>query len=306
MRATPSGARARSWWPWAICCRKASSEKGSMLIASSKAPGQVVGTFPLSAQQRRLWRLRQEAGDARARCAVRIQGALDCGRLGEAVRLVVAREEILRTTFRCRRGLKVPFQTVIEDLEPAWREESGGGWEEGLRRLVAEPFDLENGPMLQSALLRLGEAEHVLLLELPALCADARTLPNLAAEIGAAYDALRTGREPAGEPLPYAYFSEWQRELLQEEDAGQGREHWRRQDPASAPRIILPGALASGALPFDLPPGAAREVEDRARALGVAPASLLLAPWQGLPGRPPGEAAALVGKASEGRRPRGL
>src|ERR1700739_4787136 len=78
----------------------------------------VIEGIRLSPQQRHLWSLRQAGGDQlayRAQCAVLIEGSLNLQVLRTALLDVSNRHEILRTTFRCPRGMTIPLQWVNED-----------------------------------------------------------------------------------------------------------------------------------------------------------------------------------------------
>ncbi|HEV7505793.1 MAG TPA: amino acid adenylation domain-containing protein [Thermoanaerobaculia bacterium] len=182
----------------------------------------------LSLQQRRVW-LQQRSGEAfHGQIALKIEGDLDSGRLREALRAIVRRHEILRTVFRRLPGMKVSTQSVLAELEPAWREVELGD-DEIERFLGAErsaPFDLAAGPLLRATLARTGDKRHVLAVGLPALCADAKTLANLMRELAAAY----AGEPLDEESLQYAQFTEWQSSLLDDrnEDTERGLAFWNR------------------------------------------------------------------------------
>src|SRR4051794_26692547 len=78
---------------------------------STEAP---IAGFRLSPQQQRLWELHQAGAPYRIRASVEIEGALDAARLRHAVRRVAEAHEILRMTFACHHGSRVPFQAVSE------------------------------------------------------------------------------------------------------------------------------------------------------------------------------------------------
>lgn len=203
--------------------------------------------FRLSPQQKRLWALQQTFGTACAQGTLVIQGALDCARLERAVDAAVAKHEAFRTLFCRESGVKVPLQVIAEESKPAWKtielQAEDSATQVAKRNELLEDdrrqrIDWERGPLVRCTLCRLSDREHWLLISLPAMCADARTLHNLAGEIAAGYGAV--GRhEPDEEPVQYAQFAEWQNELLAEEDAAKGRQFWREvlDDPAP---IILP------------------------------------------------------------------
>src|SRR5512146_768447 len=85
---------------------------------------QTIAGFWLSPQQKLAWKLETEVlhAGSRAVCSVTISGTLDPARLKSAVGTVVARHEILRTTFRRQTGMKLPFQVVLDAGTPVWEE----------------------------------------------------------------------------------------------------------------------------------------------------------------------------------------
>ena len=75
----------------------------------------MVEGFALSPQQRRLWSL-QDPSDSwpyTTRATVRISGRLDRAALRSALERVVARHEILRTTFFATESMSVPVQVIL-------------------------------------------------------------------------------------------------------------------------------------------------------------------------------------------------
>ncbi|HEX8149208.1 MAG TPA: amino acid adenylation domain-containing protein [Pyrinomonadaceae bacterium] len=222
--------------------------------------------FRLSPQQRRLWLSRPGgAGGAAAGCAVLLEGPLRRARLEDALARVVARHEILRTTFQSVPGMKTPVQVVGDAAPPAWAgaDLSGAGRQEqsALTSLfeeeLARPFDLAAGPLVRATLAALAPQRHALVLALPAVCADARTLGNLVTELARAY----AGEDDEDEPLQYVQFSEWQHELLEDEEEQAGREHWRRHDPAE---------WAAARLPFERRPAGSERPETRSAPVPLA------------------------------------
>jgi amino acid adenylation domain-containing protein len=212
--------------------------------------------FKLSPQQRRVWLLQQaNEGSYCGQCAVSLIGELRTETLRQAVTRVTSRHEILRTTFQRRPGLRAPFQVISHSASPAeWRfvDLSGLGSEErrkGIERLLAEererPWEYEAGPLLRLRLARLSAHEHDLLVTLPALCADSRTLSLFAEELAKAYTTCLTNRDlPDGptqdETTQYVQFSEWRNELLEGEEAAAGQAYWREQGWDACAQLRLP------------------------------------------------------------------
>ncbi len=211
---------------------------------------------PLSFAQERLWfldRLQPESAFYNVPTAVRLAGALDAGALERALGEIVRRHEALRTTFPERDGAPVQeiapffgFALPVEDLaglgEPAREAE--------VRRRVAEdaarPFDLGAGPLFRVELLRLDEAEHVLLACMHHVVCDEWSVGVLFRELSALYAAYIRG-EPSPLPEPavqYADYAVWQRRVLRGEALERQVAYWRER---------LAGAPALLELPVDRP-----------------------------------------------------
>jgi amino acid adenylation domain-containing protein/non-ribosomal peptide synthase protein (TIGR01720 family) len=283
--------------------------------------------FRLSPQQRRVWKLRGAAGGACVvRCAVAVEGALSREALAAALARVVARHEILRTAYHRQPGIDVPLQVIdARGAAPSLTFEDATGLDPRERaalvssryeQLAAATFDYARPTQLAAHLVAESPEKHVLLLSLPALAADARTLGNLVRELAAAYKP--GAQEDAGEdaadveePTQYVQFSEWQNELLEEEGAAGGAEFWRAQALAPVPEPMLPNEARSASRAAGLPNASHRlefasETRDRfaefAARRGVALEAALLACWQTLLWRLSGQTFVLVGVECDGRK----
>jgi amino acid adenylation domain-containing protein len=179
--------------------------------------------FHISPQQRRLWLLQQKGPVSNAQCAVAVAGILDEGVLVETLRKIVVTHEILRTTFHRALGLKLPLQVISEEAEVGWRNidlTGSSGCDQAaliddvFQQDASFHFDYAEAPVVRASLIRLSQTRHVLIISMPSLCADTRTVQNLVAEISRKYGA---GVEDVSEPeevVQYVQFSEWQNELL--------------------------------------------------------------------------------------------
>lgn len=195
-------------------------------------PTLAVQGFRLSPQQKRLWMLQQTFGAAYAQGTLMMDGALDVARLKRAVEESTARHEAFRTLFCKEPGVKVPLQVIADECRPAWEvidlQASNGaaGLDAVLEGHRRQMVAWEQGPLVRCTLCRLSDRSHRLVFSLPALCADARTLHNLAGEIAAKYGAVAQ-HESGEETVQYAQFAEWQNELLTDEDAAKSRRFWQ-------------------------------------------------------------------------------
>ncbi|HYO62398.1 MAG TPA: amino acid adenylation domain-containing protein, partial [Pyrinomonadaceae bacterium] len=281
---------------------------------------ELIEGYRLSPQQQQLWLLDSNLTSFGVRCRLTLRGPLDAGRLAAALRGLVERHEILRTSFRLVPGMDVPLQVIGAGGDrPALRELdlSGEGVEEQAAALAEYErgeagFDYEAGEVMRCTLAKLSADEHVLMMSVGALCADAATTRNLVSELAAAYAAGEEGDPDAdtpGEVVQYADFSTWQHELLEsDEEDPAGREFWRAQRLSELPELKLAGE-GEGAGAFrpevvvrsvGLP--VVERVETLASRQETNAATVLLACWQSLLWRLTGETEVVVEAAFDGRK----
>ena len=281
------------------------------------------GPAPLSFSQQRLWfldRLKPGSVAYNLPLAVRLEGPLDVAALASSLTEIARRHAVLRTTFAAAGGEPlavaappgpVPLPIVdLRDLPAATRPAAAA-------RLLADearrPFDLALGPLLRATLVRLGDAEHALLLTLHHILGDGWSMGILVRELGALYEAF-AGRLPS--PLPdlgiqYADFARWQRSAL----AGQLAAEvvwWRQQLQGLPPALDLPldrprraVSTRPGALrPLRLAAATGRAFHALSRRHGATLFMTLLAAFQALLARYAGEEDFAVGTPVAGRHHR--
>ncbi|MDP8963515.1 MAG: amino acid adenylation domain-containing protein, partial [Cyanobacteriota bacterium] len=214
---------------------------------------QTLEGFRLSPQQKRLCFLQQDSIAYRVQAAIRIEGNVKVEILKQTLEQVVNRHEALRTTFHRQPGIKIPIQVIASRGRISWNlvnltglnqreqldkiehlfQEQGGLIS---RDVVAECLYKEKS-IVQASLITLSDGLNVLLLTIPALCADSWTLKNIVRELSRSYAACLKGEELLDEPVQYIQFSEWQNEILEDEDAEGGKAYWYRQNVQS---VTLP------------------------------------------------------------------
>ncbi|MFJ3222907.1 amino acid adenylation domain-containing protein [Streptomyces sp. NPDC086783] len=220
---------------------------------------------PLSFAQRRMWILHQlDRGTATYTISptFRLTGPLDEAALGAAIGDVVARHEILRTTYvtdadgepepRILTAEQAPVQVPVIDVSP--ENES-----RAIEEAAAHWFDLAAEIPLRATLLRRSAREHVLVLVIHHIATDGSSGAPLARDLAEAYAARLDGRAPEWQPLRAQYrdYALWQRELLgdvadPESLAAAQREYWRKE---------LDGVPEPLNLPLDRPRPAVRSSE---------------------------------------------
>ncbi|WP_404193428.1 amino acid adenylation domain-containing protein [Streptomyces tauricus] len=218
--------------------------------------------FPLSFAQRRMWLTHQLDGGAESyniSPAFRLTGPLDRTALVAAIRDVVGRHEILRTTYvtndddephqRILPAAQAPVHVPVVEVAPA-------DLSTAVDEVIAHRFDLATEIPLRATLFRCAPEEHLLVLVIHHIASDGVSGGPLARDLTTAYTARRDGREPDWEPLPVQYkdYALWQRELLGDvADPGSlaaaQAEYWRAE---------LAGVPQPLSLPLDRPRPAER------------------------------------------------
>lgn len=215
-------------------------------VASSSNPPRLRpiprdGDLPPSFSQQRLWFLDQMEPDSpvyNISRAMRINGALNVEALQRTLDALVARHEVLRTTFASPDGS--PVQVIAKSRSVELPVTDLRDWplverEVEAQRFMVEharrPFNLSQDLMLRARLLRMDEQEHHLLLTMHHIASDAWSEGILYRELATLYEAFSTGKpSPLPElPIQYADFAQWQREWLQGEVLESRLSYWKQQ-----------------------------------------------------------------------------
>ena len=196
---------------------------------------------PLSFAQQRLWFLTQFEPESRAynqSKEIRLLGPVNVETLRHSLSAIVARHEVLRTTFRATDDHPLQFINQPQDLDLLVLDLSAlpsGGREAEWVRITADlswrSFDLSRDLMLRAALLRLGPAEHILLLVTHHIVSDGWSIGILWRELATLYEAFLRGEpNPLPElPIQYADYAVWQRDWLQGEVLEIQLSYWKKQ-----------------------------------------------------------------------------
>ncbi|HEX5760266.1 MAG TPA: amino acid adenylation domain-containing protein, partial [Thermoanaerobaculia bacterium] len=284
--------------------------RGSAQKAQMPPLGPVLrdGPLPLSFAQQRFWFLHQlQAGSAAYNLPVafRVAGALDASVIAHSLGEIVRRHEVLRTTFGVEGG------ELVQVIAPPAAARSLplldlAGLESEVRESEAERlaitmarrrFDLERGPLLRAALVRLVAAEHVVVAVMHHSVADGWSIGALLRELAALYRAYAGGRSsPLPElPVQYADFAVWQRHWLAGEVLESEVRHWRErladlrtlELPLDRPRPPVQ-TFRGGREPLRLPPRLRDACAALARAEAATLFMTLVAGWSALLARSTG------------------
>ena len=193
--------------------------------------------LPLSFAQQRLWFVEQlNPGSAHFNIpfALRLNGELDIEALRASFQWLIERHEVLRTAFPSDGGH--PHQHIVEALtfELPLTDCTGlheSAVQDELQAWFAQPFDLQQPPLLRARLLRLDARQHVLAITLHHLVSDAWSATLALRELTQFYAALHAGQAPQLAPLSiqYADFSLWQQQRLQPAALQPHLDYWQTQ-----------------------------------------------------------------------------
>ncbi|HEX2252149.1 MAG TPA: condensation domain-containing protein, partial [Thermoanaerobaculia bacterium] len=207
----------------------------------------------LSFAQQRLWFIQQlQPGVAAYNIpsAVRLEGPLDVAVLDRAIQEIVRRHETLRTRFGFEDGRPVPVVAAehrvpldVQDLTAGRsREQAEAEAQRLVDALARRPYDLAADDLLRVHLLKVGEADHVLLVVLHHIVSDTWTTGVFLREVAALYAAFVQGQpSPLGEPsLQYTDYAAWQRRLIREEGLDVEVAYWKQRLSDTPPLLELP------------------------------------------------------------------
>jgi non-ribosomal peptide synthetase component F/aryl carrier-like protein len=219
-------------------------------VPSTSPAADATQAFDASFAQRGLWILDQfdqAPGLYNIPAVWRLRGALRVDALEQGLAEIVQRHEVLRTSLAQVEGR---LCQMIHDAAPVTLERfdlPDDGDRASRAREIAErhatlPFDLGRAPLVRAGLVRIAQDDHVFVLTLHHIVADAWSVGVLMRELAALYTAFAAG---AASPLPaleiqYADYAVWQRDWLRGDVLAEQLAYWTR---------TLRGAPAGLALP---------------------------------------------------------
>jgi len=255
----------------------------------------------MSSAQRQMWVIdRTTPGNPAYNVPVgyRIKGALDVAALEDGFNHIIKRHEVLRTTFVVKDGdlrqvihpaLTITITVTELDHLP------GEAREDRLQALASEEsvksFDLARLPLIRVSLFKLGDAEHVLIVNCHHIVVDGLSIGLMLDELDRFYRACTGGADhrPPDLDVQYADFAQWQQQALTNEAAyGNQIEFWRKQLGRELPVLELPGDLPRPALQsfkgsnvfFNIPTSLAEELRLLGAREGCTLFMTLLAAFQ--------------------------
>ncbi|NYD44509.1 amino acid adenylation domain-containing protein/non-ribosomal peptide synthase protein (TIGR01720 family) [Actinomadura luteofluorescens] len=271
--------------------------------------------IPLTASQRRLWRLQggPRVGPYTMSCTVHPTGDLDVDRLAEAAEAVAARRTEPRLVFSLD-GDSDPVQAVagrprvtIRHRDPLSGDRAERAAEPAERAAAeGQRTPLTEGVELDVLVERLADGRHTVTFSLPAICADATTLRSLAHEV--VERAAGRATRAASSGLPFEGVAAWWNEMAELPEGATAREFWRSRCAGWDQPIELPGQRNHRLGPFRpktltgrLSPAETMRLRRRCPTPKKARGWLLTC-WQVLLRRTTGAGALVVGVGTDLRR----
>ncbi|MFK3983029.1 amino acid adenylation domain-containing protein [Micromonospora sp. NPDC050397] len=287
------------------------------------AAPQCHGPALLSAQQQQIWVLHQLAPRSlayNAQCSLRLTGPLDVPALEAALSYIVARHEILRTTFHD--GPDGPVQVIHEpwpvrvdvvDLTHVGEALGAAAMAAEVDRQTRRRFDVGALPLVRWHLYRLSPTSFSLLQVEHHFVHDGWSAVLWLREIRDVYRAVVEGRQPDLAPLAVQYrdYARWYQEWATTEDfAEQGRFWQRTLDGCPAQGVTFQPdhprpqrrAFRGGCLRAEIPAATVAGVDALCASNRVSRFAVFLTAFASLVWRHTGEDDVVVGSALSNRR----
>ncbi len=201
--------------------------------------------IPVSFSQQGLWLQYQLEGQSNTyniATVYRLEGKLDIAALEKSLRYLIARHDVLRTSFKSIDG--EPFQVIAENVD--WnldvRQSDGEAAEWELRELASQPFSVEQAPLMRTHLWIHPQNKYTLLLNIHHIISDGWSQDVLERELSSLYSQYASGQKASLPPLglDYADYSVWQSEWLNGETLQRHLAYWRKSLKDAPELIDLP------------------------------------------------------------------
>ncbi|MDP4191497.1 MAG: condensation domain-containing protein, partial [Bacteroidota bacterium] len=220
------------------------SEKLNKLSGIKKKKEQIekrknIEEYPMSSAQKRLWFLHQldpQSSNYNIFSALCLKGEFDLYALEYSLNQIIKRHEVLRSVYSTKGNepvqiilpsieIKLPLTDISELDETAKQKRL----QEILQTEANKPFNLSEGPLLRSEIIRLNENEHVLMLTMHHIIADGWSFNILISEIAALYKSNIFNTKTSLEELKIQYsdFAQWQNERLETKAFDAQLSYWK-------------------------------------------------------------------------------
>ena len=216
---------------------------------------------PLSFSQQRLWFLDQLApADPTYNIpyVMTIEGQLDISALQRALNAVVARHEVLRTTFKNIEGTPIPVLSDSGcvplrqvDLTKLSEQDRDTRAKLLINEEASRGFNLARDCMLRGLLIRMAEHRHIFVHISHHIAWEFRSTALLYAELEQLYAEFANGVAASLPELPIQFsdFALWQRRFLRGDMLERMSAYWKQQLTGSTGDLLLPIDFPRPAVP---------------------------------------------------------
>ena len=257
---------------------------------SDRADGAVV-VWPMSTAQQRMWLLHELApGDPSYHVSMlrRVRGPFDPDVLEDAVAALVARHDLLRTTYFQHDELLVQLVHDPAAMTPGLHrlDLRGAAWDDvlaAMRRESAAPFDLVSGPVLRVTVAQVDSEEWLLLVVQHHIAVDGWSLAGL-------LDDLKILYSGGALPTPALQFGDYVVWESARDESVRDAEYWRTALAGAPVESTFPSAVERHVetaprgrrVRRALTNETVRRVDEIARARNATPFMVLVAAVSGL------------------------
>jgi hypothetical protein len=257
--------------------------------------------IPLSFAQLRMWLLEKLYKNSAAYNiinALRLAGPLDVAAMRKSINTLVQRHEILRTVFGMNDDQAVqhvnPYNELkipLIDLQELPPQDGVAIAHTIIEREAQHHFDLETGPLLRCAVIRLSPDDHILVMNVCHLIFDNIWSAGVFfRELAVCYEAYSTGTALCLPPLPIQYrdYAYWQQHSVPAEELSSQLQYWRQKLADAPPSLPLPTdyprplqpTFKGGRVAFQFPKSLLNALNHLSQECGVTLFMTLLAAWK--------------------------
>lgn len=174
-----------------------------------------------------------------------IRSRVDERALAAALQALVDRHEALRTVFARRDADLIQRTLATHTVDFAAVNLENRSWHSAADAILAaarQPFDLAHGPLLRGRLFSRAADDHVFLLVVHHIVADATALSVIVNELWSLYRAFQSGRAPSLPPISTSWvdFVRWQTTHLAGAEGERLWGYWQKQLAGDLPPLNLP------------------------------------------------------------------
>ncbi|MED2945319.1 amino acid adenylation domain-containing protein [Bacillus swezeyi] len=288
-----------------IAVLKSAEEKNERGIP--KADLSENGCYHLSREQKRMFVLNKldESGTAyNMPLAVKRRGSVQISQFKDAWRQLIARHEALRTSFVTVDG--EPMQKIAQEAEFQLGYSELG--EESIQEKIGgfiKPFHLDKAPLLRAEIVKVNEAEHMMMVDMHHIISDGVSMGILMKELA----DLLEGRPLSPVAVQYKDYSEWQREIEKTGGLKKQEDYWLNTFQGEIPVLNMPldyrrpktRSFQGDRTVFELDQDITKKLKSISGENGVTMYMLLLAGYTILLSKYTGQEDIIVGSPIAGR-----